>query len=77
MYYVKVKKLMLKENIIRENCQNLIEVVIYLFFVNFLDLLIIAFVQDGEFSRPSGVTVDDEGNIIVADCRNNRIQVGE
>jgi hypothetical protein len=68
---------MLKKNIIRENCQNLIEVVIYLFFVNFLDLLIIAFVQDGEFSRPSGVTVDDEGNIIVADCRNNRIQVGE
>lgn len=31
--------------------------------------------KDGEFTRPNGVTVDDEGNIIVADSRNNRIQV--
>ena len=32
--------------------------------------------KDGEFTRPNGVTVDDEGNIIVADSRNHRIQVG-
>ena len=31
--------------------------------------------KDGEFTRPNGVTVDDEGNIIVADSRNDRIQV--
>ena len=31
--------------------------------------------KDGEFTRPNGVTVDDEGNIIVADSRNHRIQV--
>ena len=30
--------------------------------------------KDGEFTRPNGVTVDDEGNIIVADSRNDRIQ---
>ena len=29
--------------------------------------------KDGEFTRPNGVTVDDEGNIIVADSRNDRI----
>ena len=34
-------------------------------------------VQDGEFTRPNGVTVDEMGNIIVADSRNNRIQVGK
>ena len=33
--------------------------------------------KDGEFTRPNGVTVDDEGNIIVADSRNNRIQVSQ
>ena len=31
--------------------------------------------KDGEFTRPNGVTVDVEGNIIVADSRNHRIQV--
>ena len=31
--------------------------------------------KDGEFTRPNGVIVDDEGNIIVADSRNDRIQV--
>lgn len=25
--------------------------------------------------RPQGVTVDNEGNVLVADCRNNRIQI--
>ena len=30
--------------------------------------------KDGEFTRPNGVTVDDEDNIIVADSRNDRIQ---
>lgn len=27
------------------------------------------------FVRPNGVAVDDEGNIIVADSRNDRVQV--
>ena len=27
------------------------------------------------FTRPNGVAVDEEGNIIVADSRNDRIQV--
>ena len=31
--------------------------------------------KDGEFTRPNGVTCDEEGNIIVADSRNDRIQV--
>ena len=31
--------------------------------------------MDGEFTRPNGVTVDDVGNIVVADLKNNRIQV--
>ncbi len=31
--------------------------------------------DDGQFIRPNGVAVDDEGNIIVADSRNERIQV--
>ena len=31
--------------------------------------------KDGEFTRPNGVTVDDEENIIAADSRNHRIQV--
>jgi hypothetical protein len=39
------------------------------------NLNIVTLAQDGEFTRPNGVTVDDEGNIIVADSRNNRIQV--
>ena len=31
--------------------------------------------EDGMFTRPNGVAVDEEGNIIVADSRNDRIQV--
>ena len=31
--------------------------------------------EDGFFTRPNGVAVDEEGNIIVADSRNDRIQV--
>ena len=27
------------------------------------------------FTRPNGVAVDEEGNIIVADSRNDRVQV--
>ena len=30
--------------------------------------------KDVEFTRPNSVTVDDEGNIIVADSGNDRIQ---
>ena len=29
----------------------------------------------GSFTRPNGVAVDEEGHIIVADSRNNRVQV--
>lgn len=31
--------------------------------------------EPGQFLRPQGVAIDGEGNIIVADSRNNRIQV--
>merc|ERR1712141_69956 len=31
--------------------------------------------EDGMFMRPNGVTVDDEGNFIVADSRNDRVQM--
>ena len=30
--------------------------------------------QSGQFNEPCGVTVDDDGNILVADAGNNRIQ---
>ena len=29
----------------------------------------------GQFSRPDGISVDIKGNVVVADCYNNRIQV--
>ena len=29
----------------------------------------------GQFNEPSGVTVDQCGNVLVADSRNNRVQV--
>ena len=32
--------------------------------------------RDGHFQFPSGVAVTSEGNIVVADSMNNRIQVG-
>lgn len=31
---------------------------------------------NGQFNAPTGVAVDDHGNIIVADWGNSRIQVG-
>lgn len=31
--------------------------------------------DDGMFTRPNGVAVDEEGHIIVADSRNDRIQI--
>ena len=31
--------------------------------------------RDGEFQNPVSVCVDDEGRVIVADCRNHRVQV--
>ena len=31
--------------------------------------------DEGMFVRPNGVAVDEEGNIIVADSRNDRVQV--
>ena len=31
--------------------------------------------EPGQFLRPQGVAIDAEGNIIVADSRNHRIQV--
>ena len=31
--------------------------------------------DDGMFLRPNGVAIDGEGNILVADSRNDRIQV--
>ena len=31
--------------------------------------------EDGAFTRPNGVAVDEEGHIIVADSRNDRVQV--
>lgn len=31
---------------------------------------------NGQFNAPTGVAVDDNGNIIVADWGNSRIQVG-
>ena len=30
---------------------------------------------DGEFNRPTGVAVDGDGDIYVADCGNNRVQM--
>ena len=29
----------------------------------------------GQFTRPNGVAVDEEGHIVVADSRNNRVQI--
>ena len=29
----------------------------------------------GEFNEPSGITSDADGNLLIADSRNNRIQV--
>ena len=29
----------------------------------------------GQFKEPSGVTVDEYGNLLVADSKNNRVQV--
>ena len=31
--------------------------------------------EDGMFMRPNGVAVDEEGNFIVADSRNDRVQI--
>ena len=31
--------------------------------------------EDGEFDRPSGVAVDAHGDIYVADCNNDRVQM--
>ena len=31
--------------------------------------------EEGAFTRPNGVAVDEEGHIIVADSRNDRVQV--
>ena len=31
--------------------------------------------EDGMFMRPNGVAVDEEGNFVVADSRNDRIQI--
>ena len=31
--------------------------------------------EDGMFMRPNGVAVDEEGNFVVADSRNDRVQI--
>ena len=31
--------------------------------------------EEGEFGQPAGISVDTTGNVLVADCRNDRIQV--
>ena len=52
-----------------------INVVFCIFYSKIFQFLGCEGTKDGEFTRPNGVTVDDEGNIIVADSRNHRIQV--
>ena len=34
-------------------------------------------VSDGDFREPSGITVDGSGHLLIADSKNNRVQVGD